>query len=284
MVDFILCKSQSNVVHLLLEPDSLTQCDIMRNGKFLNFNYEEKDYIMITDDSTVTEYLEGGKKIIKSSRVWKNNCSYKLTIVENTSDVKISIGDSIFVEIVSTQQEKVKLRTLYKGDTINGLYVKISDNINLNVANTPEDIMGKNAYQNPADGKTYLTQGDFIGYKNGEEVDSTNGIDTVNGLSQVVFLSSDNEIRESIETDDLKKIILKSEEIFYKNFNNSKGDGKILVQFSLSKRKKTQIVYAIKDDIDLEKMKQFEIDMNNEKFIRSNKHNIVFQLIFNIKK
>ena len=279
---FVCILSKSQNVHILLEPDNPANCSIMKQGKFRDFNYDEKDYYMIMNDSIQIEYLENGKKYMRSKVDWLSDCKYKLTTIENTTNnTYFSMGDSTFVEIIETQQEKIKLRAIFKGDTAEALYIKISDSLS-NSTDSPDNLIGKKSYNNPIDRLSYETDGQFVGYVNGEEIENSPENDTITGLYQVILLNSNQELEESLDIKKFSELIKTSKEIFNKNFSDYKGNGKIMVQFNLFKRKKAELQYTIKGDIDLDKMAQYEIDMNNEKFFKSKKYNIVFQIVFNI--
>jgi hypothetical protein len=276
----LICKSQK-FIFVFEKPDNPVNCGLIHNGKFKNINYDVTEYSMQTTDSLVIEHLDRGQSLIKSKIEWKSECKYKLTIIENTSETPISIGDTIITEIVETQEKLIKLRIFYNSDTIYGIYERIGINEN-KYAYSPEDLAGKNVYQNPIDGKTYETNDQYVVYRDGERTSDMQFNDSITGLVQVIFLNSDAEIRESIDEEKLQMIMDKTIEVFDKYFLNSKGDGLLLVQFNISKKKGTEITFAIKGEIDLDKMKQFEKDMKKNKFVKSKNKEIIFQMLFNI--
>lgn len=54
-----------------------------------------------------------------------------------------------------------------------------------------------------------------------------------------------------------------------------------MVQFELGE-KKNEIQFAVKDDLDLELMKEFEKQVNKEKYPHTKKDTIKFQLIYKV--
>lgn len=120
-----------------------------------------------------------------------------------------------------------------------------------------------------------------IKYQNGKEIDSfSKGIKETK-LEKVVFLSSDEELKENSSIEDLKSIVEKTDKIFEKLFKNSNKSGKIMVHFEL-KKDKNEIQFAVRDDLDLDIMKEFEREVNSEKYPNSKKESIKFQLIYKV--
>ena len=118
-------------------------------------------------------------------------------------------------------------------------------------------------------------------YQNGKEIDSVSkGIkETI--LEKVVFLSSDEELKANTSIEDLKLIVEKTDKIFQELFKTSMKSGKIMVEFEL-KKKKNEIQYAVKDDLDLDIMKEFEKRINSETYPNSKKDPIKLQLIYKV--
>ncbi|MEN2436842.1 hypothetical protein AAH994_15620 [Weeksellaceae bacterium A-14] len=139
----------------------------------------------------------------------------------------------------------------------------------------------KNSYQNPIDNGTYKTDGSFKKYQNGEEVYITDKGNKETKLEKVIFLSSDEDLKANSSLEDIKSIIDKTNKIFEELFKNSKKEGKIMVQFEIGK-KKNEIQFAVRDDLDLEIIKEFEKRLNAEKYPNSKKDKIKFQLIYKV--
>ncbi|MDR4893474.1 MULTISPECIES: hypothetical protein [unclassified Chryseobacterium] len=144
-----------------------------------------------------------------------------------------------------------------------------------------DEFPNKNAYNNPIDNGTYTTEGTFKKYRNGNEVYMTDKGNKETKLEKVLFLSSEPEIQANFSIEDIQAIIEKTNGIFENLFKNSKKEGKIMVQFELGK-KKNDIQYAVKDDLDLEIMKEFEKQVNEEKYPNSKKNTVKFQLIYKV--
>lgn len=118
-------------------------------------------------------------------------------------------------------------------------------------------------------------------YLNGEEINSISKGIKETKLEKVVFLSSDEELKENSSLEDIKSIVEKTDKIFEELFQNSEKSGKIMVQFEL-KKKKNEIQFAVKDDLDLEIMKEFEKKVNNMNYPNSKKEPIKLQLIYKV--
>lgn len=120
-----------------------------------------------------------------------------------------------------------------------------------------------------------------VTYINGVEVDSVPAGIKETKLEKIVLLNSDLELKKNSSVEDIGKIIDKTSTIFNELFKTSEKSGKIMLEFEL-KKKDNSIQFAIKDDVDLELMKEFEKRINSETFPNSKKDPIKFQLIFKI--
>lgn len=118
-------------------------------------------------------------------------------------------------------------------------------------------------------------------YQNGKEVDSISKGIKETKLEKVVFLNKDEELKRNTSIEDITIIMDKINNIFEELFKTSDKPGKIMVQFELQKEK-NNIQFAVRDDLDLEIMKEFEKRVNSEKFPNSKKDPIKFQLIFKV--
>lgn len=139
----------------------------------------------------------------------------------------------------------------------------------------------KNSYKNPIDNGTYKTDGTFKKYQNGQEVYITDKGNKETKLENVILLSSDAELKANSSTEDIKSVIDKTNNIFEELFKNSEKSGKIMVQFELGK-KENEIQFAVRDDLDLEIMKEFEKRVNAVKYPNSKKDKITLQLIYKV--
>lgn len=139
----------------------------------------------------------------------------------------------------------------------------------------------KKSYQNPIDNGTYKTDGVFKKYQNGEEVYITDKGNKETKLEKVILLSSDEDLKANSSVEDITSIIDKTNITFDELFKNSEKSGKIMIQFELGK-KKNEIQFAVRDDLDLEIMKEFEKRVNAEKYPNSKKDIIKLQLIYKV--
>ena len=97
----------------------------------------------------------------------------------------------------------------------------------------------------------------------------------------MILLSSNDVLEKNTSIEDLKAIMEKCNAIFDELFKNSLKEGKIMVEFEL-KKDKNEIQFAVKDDLDLEIMKEFEKRINAEKYPNSKEDPIKFQLIYKV--
>lgn len=122
---------------------------------------------------------------------------------------------------------------------------------------------------------------DYVMYQNGKEIDSLSKGIKETKLEKIALLSSDQEFQDNSSVEDLKFIIDKINTIFDDLFKNSMKPGKIMVEIELNK-KDNIINYAVKDDLDLDIMKEFEKRVNSIKFPNSKKDPVKFQLIYKV--
>ncbi len=139
----------------------------------------------------------------------------------------------------------------------------------------------KGTYYNPIENTTYETSGEFKTYQNGEEINSVSKGQKETKLETLILLSSEEEFEKNSSLEDLTSIINKTNFIFEDLFKNSDKSGKIMIQFEL-KKKKNEIQFAVRDDLDLEIMKEFEKRVNNEKYPNSKKDPVKLQLIYKV--
>jgi len=144
-----------------------------------------------------------------------------------------------------------------------------------------QDSLKSNKYYNPIEQRTYTTDGEFKKYKGGKEVKSFDKGQKETSLDQIVFLSSDADMKESSSVDDLTDIVNRTNSIFERLFKDSESPGYIMIQFDL-KKKKNEIQFAVRDDIDLDIMAEFEKAVNKEKYPKSKNKPIKFQLIYKV--
>jgi len=121
----------------------------------------------------------------------------------------------------------------------------------------------------------------FVAYEGGNQIDSISKGVKETKLEKVVFLDNNDVLEKNTSLEDINEIIAKTDKIFDDLFKNSLKPGKIMVEFEL-KKKKNQINFAVKDDLDLDIMKEFEKMVNNEKYPNSKKDPIKIQLIYKV--
>lgn len=134
---------------------------------------------------------------------------------------------------------------------------------------------------NPIENTTYESKESVKTYENGKEVYVTEKGQKETRLEKVVFLSGDDELKKNTSVEDISKIIDKTNTIFDELFKNSKKEGKIIIQFELGKDK-NNIQFAVKNDLDLEIMKEFEARVKSEKYPNSKRNNIKFMIIYKV--
>lgn len=134
----------------------------------------------------------------------------------------------------------------------------------------------------PRQGKQENASADgMVKYQNGEEVDSISKGIKETKLEKIVLLNSDEELKRNTSIEDLESIMEKTNKIFLELFKDSRKSGKIMIEFEL-KKDKNEIQFAVRDDLDLDIMKEFEKRVNSEKYPNSKKDPIKFQLIYKV--
>jgi hypothetical protein len=136
-------------------------------------------------------------------------------------------------------------------------------------------------YYNPIEKNKYVAESGFKTYKNGKEVSKDTIQEKATKLEKVVFLSSNQDLEENTSLEDIKLVMDKTNSIFERLFKDSQKSGKIMVQFELGK-KKNIITFAVRDDLDLDIMKEFEKMVNNEKYPNTRKKTIKLQFIYKV--
>lgn len=133
--------------------------------------------------------------------------------------------------------------------------------------------------QNSTDKNT--TNRAFVAYEGGNQIDSISKGNKETKLEKVVFLDTNDVLEKNTSFEDIQEIIAKTDKIFDALFKNSLKPGKIMVEFEL-KKKKNEINFAVRNDLDLDIMKEFEKMVNNEKYPNSKKDPIKIQLIYKV--
>lgn len=118
-------------------------------------------------------------------------------------------------------------------------------------------------------------------YQNGKEITTVSKGEKETKLETLILLSDDETLKKNTSVEELSLIVDKCSNIFNELFKNSTKEGKIMIHFELTK-KLNKIEFAVKDDVDLEIMKEFEKKINTEKFPNSKKDPIQFQILYKI--
>jgi hypothetical protein len=127
-----------------------------------------------------------------------------------------------------------------------------------------------------------FSQNGIVTYQNGEVVDSIGKGVIETKLESLEFLNTDSELEESTSLDDIKKLVDITNEIFDALFKDSKKSGKIMIEFELLKKDKNTITFAVRDDLDLDIMKEFEIRIKKADYPKSKNKPIKLILIYKV--
>ena len=138
-----------------------------------------------------------------------------------------------------------------------------------------------NAENNESDNQANSEKGGIVKYQNGNEINTISKGTKETKLEKVIFLNSDSELKENSSFEDIKSIVDKTNIIFEELFKNSKKAGKIMIQFEINKEK-NEFEYSVRDELDLEIMKEFEKRVNNETYPNTKKNSIKLQLIYKV--
>ena len=131
------------------------------------------------------------------------------------------------------------------------------------------------------DNKSNSKKGGTVKYQNGNEIKTISKGTKETKLEKVIFLNSDSELKENSSFEDIKTIVDKTNLIFEELFKNSDKSGKIMIQFEINKEK-NEMQYSVRDELDLEIMKEFEKRVNNETYPNTKKDSIKLQLIYKV--
>lgn len=104
------------MVHWLINKDSITDCSFMRSGIFVNQIHEcsyTKDYYITIEDSIKTEYIGRDGYYIRSKIEYVSDCMHKSTIIDmNNPSSPLKVGDVFYMEVLGTAlvDDLVKIR------------------------------------------------------------------------------------------------------------------------------------------------------------------------------
>lgn len=119
-------------------------------------------------------------------------------------------------------------------------------------------------------------------YRNGAVIDSVGKGIKETKLEKLIFLNKDAELKEATSVEQLQEVVESINKIFSELFNTSTNAGKIMVEVELVQKGKPNIHFAVKDDLDLEKMRVFEKRILNTSFPNTRKRPITIRLVFKV--
>ena len=150
------------------------------------------------------------------------------------------------------------------------------------VTSNPDSLAGKSTYVNPADGKTYSTDGKY------KEYTPEGGVKSVSGPVQplnVVLLTDQKKIPSIINIDKLADFIKGVDNIAIKELSSVKESGQFILQFTLYSDKKPKVNLSYKGELktkDLnelsQKVEQFSLDTRTEK------DSCIFQSVYGVNE
>jgi len=89
--------------HLFLDFDSIPNCEMMKDGTFINTDQPRTAYYMVVKDGVQTEYVQDGKYYVRSRMEWLTPCSYRSVVAEVTiPGYSVKPGESATTEILQT--------------------------------------------------------------------------------------------------------------------------------------------------------------------------------------
>lgn len=111
--------------HILLAPEAVPNCGLMKNGKFASVDYSPAEYHMVVADGIQTEYIENGQ-FVKSKMEFISDCEYRTTILEVTiPDYFAKPGDFLTTKILKTQGKYIAIKTTMFGKEYDFVYIKL---------------------------------------------------------------------------------------------------------------------------------------------------------------
>jgi len=152
----------------------------------------------------------------------------------------------------------------------------------ITATSNPDSLAGKSTYVNPADGKTYTTDGEYKKYT------PEDGVKTANGPVQplnVVLLTEESKIPAIINIDKLADFIKGVDTVVIKNLTGIKESGQIILQFTLYADKKPKQTISFKGNFKStnlntlsQKVDQYSADT------RTQKDSCIFQTVYGVNE
>ncbi len=113
--------------HLFLNFDSIPNCEMMKDGTFINTDQPRTAYYMVVKDGVQTEYVQDGKYYVRSSMEWLSPCSYRSVVIEVTiPGYNVKPGESATTEVLQTLcNEYVKFKAHMGKSELTSVYHKM---------------------------------------------------------------------------------------------------------------------------------------------------------------
>ncbi len=93
-------------VHWLINADSIPNCELIKNGKFVNKETDQvatDGYYIVFSEGYATEYVNHGEYYLKSKIEFLSDCKYKSTVQEVTiPNYSLGPGTIIYTEVINT--------------------------------------------------------------------------------------------------------------------------------------------------------------------------------------
>jgi hypothetical protein len=103
----------------------LKDCKLMHQGKF-KYMAGEEEVIITIQDSSMVEYHQGGKYIIKTRIDWINDCEYTITILKVTvPEFALGTGDQVNVKINRVEGKELYYTLTVKSVSWQGKFIKL---------------------------------------------------------------------------------------------------------------------------------------------------------------
>jgi hypothetical protein len=100
-------------------------CNIMHQGKF-RYMAGQEEVIITIQDSSMTEYHEGGKYTIKTRIDWINDCEYTITILKVTvPEFTLGTGDQVNVKVNRVEGKEIYYTLTVKSVSWQGKFIKL---------------------------------------------------------------------------------------------------------------------------------------------------------------
>ena len=134
-------------------------------------------------------------------------------------------------------------------------------------------------YNNPVDGKIYITDKWNTYYPDNYQIKSINRVNS----TEIRLLNTDKQINVNLTVDELSAYIINIEKQANTSINEYKSDGVILLQVSLNPNLKADYKISYKGNIDQKFLSAFYSDLQNINFPKVNISTVKFLIELNVK-